>query len=71
MRKICEYCKASLYNDYCKGDDEQCIKVMRYDMGYKDAVEKATKWLAERTMFGVHPCGGAGLVIEFKKAMEL
>ena len=42
-----------------------------YQDGYNEAVEKAAKWLTERTMFGVHPCGGTGLVIEFKKAMEL
>lgn len=30
------------------------------------SLDKACKWLEERTMFGVHPCGGIGLVMEFR-----
>lgn len=72
MRSICKVCKDKDSCSYLKrGRESECIDVQTSDYGYDEAVEKAAKWLTERTMFGVHPCGGAQLVMEFKKEMEL
>lgn len=32
--------------------------------------KKACEWLSERCAFGVHPCSGTALVMEFRKVME-
>lgn len=43
MRTICKNCVA--VGGICKGDDENCAEVMRYDEGYEAAVAKAARWI--------------------------
>lgn len=51
MRTICKSCPAhnNMSAYHCKGDDENCSEVMRYDDGYEsgfnDAIGKASEWL--------------------------
>lgn len=52
---------------YIKGATEQKdIDEDHFREAKKMLIDKACKWLEERTMFGVHPCSGMGLVMEFR-----
>lgn len=66
MRKICEECNIS-------GDCIiTCSDAKFYDKGYKDAVEKAAKWLVSALNGdNIEGCKDSKQLIEdFKKVME-
>lgn len=52
------------YNDIYRIVENEVANQRKID------IEKACEWLTERCAFGVHPCSGTALVMEFRKAME-